>query len=258
MDNNYDLIIIGGGPAGMMAGVYALRSGLKTLLIEKEAHGGQVTNSYEIKNYLGFADVTGLELSEKMREQVTLLGIVNLYDDVIGAELNGEIKIIKTKYSGDFTATAVIYALGAYPRELGLEKEKELRGKGVSYCAICDGGFFKDKTVAVVGGGNTAFEEIAYLSKIAKKVYLISRRDGYRAQETLIDTAKKIAKETGKIEFIVNAKVTKLKGNNMLEGVEISDCNTGEVTPLDIDGLFVAIGRIPASEMIKGEIEQEK
>ena len=193
--NLFDVVIIGGGPAGMSAAVYALRAGMKTALIEAEAHGGQIVNTYEIKNYVGFDEISGADLSNRMRKQIEDLGIANIYDKVTAVRLESDIKEIDTAYSGTFFAKSIILTMGAAARKLGIEREKELSGAGVSYCAICDGAFFKDKIVAVVGGGNTAMEDVAYLNKVAKKVYLINRSEHYRADKILLNTVIKLTKE---------------------------------------------------------------
>ena len=251
----YDMIIIGGGAAGMTAGIYALRAGLKTLLIECEAHGGQMVNTYEIKNYTGFEDISGVELSNRMHEQVNKLGIENLYDMVTDLKLENEIKEVVTAYSGTFYARTIILSMGARARKLGLENENELSGAGVSYCAICDGAFFKDKVVAVVGGGNTAIEDLIYLSKVGKKVYLIHRNENFRADKILIDSVEHLLKQNNsKIELILNTTVTKLYGEPMLNKIEISNVITNEKKDLDLEGLFVAIGRIPNTALVKNKV----
>jgi thioredoxin reductase (NADPH) len=252
----YDIVIIGGGPAGMTAAIYALRAGMKTLLIEGAAHGGQIVNTYEIKNYTGFEEINGADLANKMREQVDKLGVDNVYDMVTNLNLEDEIKQIETQYSGTFYAKSIILTMGAAARKLGLDREEQLSGAGVSYCAICDGAFFKDKTVAVVGGGNTAIEDLIYLNKVAKKVYLIHRRETFRADKILLDAVESILeKPDTKTELILNSGVTKLLGDTMLNGVEVSNFKTKEVKTLSLDGLFVAIGRIPSTGIIRGKIE---
>ena len=255
----FDVIIIGGGPAGMTAAVYALRAGMSVALLEGEAHGGQIVNTYEIKNYAGFNEINGAELANRMKEQIESLGITNIYDSAVELDLESEIKRVETNYSGTLYAKSIILTMGAAARKLGVERESDLSGAGVSYCAICDGAFFKDKVVAVVGGGNTAIEDLVYLSKVAKKVYLIHRRDVFRADKILMDSVDYlVSQENSKVELILNSQVTKLYGDFMLTGVDITNVKTGEVKKLDLDGLFVAVGRIPSSGIVKGKVELDE
>ena len=249
----YDVIIIGGGPAGMSAAVYALRAGMKTALIERGAYGGQIVNTYEIRNYPGFEDINGADLANKMHQQIEKLGITNVYDVVTEMDLKSDIKTINTRYSGSFKTKTVILSMGAAARKLGVEGEEKLIGAGISYCAICDGAFFKDKTVAVVGGGNTAMEDIMYLNSIAKKVYVINRSDKFRAQQILVSAMQKaVAQENGKIEVILNSQVTKLNGKFALQSIEVTNSIDGTKREIELDGLFIAIGRKPSTELLKG------
>jgi|AntRauTorcE11897_2_1112592.scaffolds.fasta_scaffold00001_367 thioredoxin reductase (NADPH) len=258
-ENLYDVLIVGAGPAGMNAAVYALRAGMKTAIIEEGANGGQIINTYEVKNYLGFSDINGAQLAEKMRKQIEELGVKNVYDKVVKVELKDEIKTIHTNYSGTFYAKSVILTMGAAARKLGVEGEDELSGAGVSYCAICDGAFFKDRTVAVVGGGNTAMEDMIYLNKVAKKVYLINRSERFRADKILLDSVKKLSKKKdSKIEIIKNSGVTDFIARPMLKAVELTNFVTNEKTKLEIDGLFVAIGRIPNTKIVKDILELDE
>jgi|LGVF01.2.fsa_nt_gb thioredoxin reductase (NADPH) len=251
----YDVVIIGGGPAGLSAAVYALRAGLKTAIIEKEAYGGQIVNTYEIKNYPGFEDINGVELANKMQMQATNLGIISIFDTVIKLELEGDVKKIETTYSGKIQAKTVILAMGAGARKIGLPREKELTGMGVSYCAICDGAFFRDKNVAVIGGGNTAMEDIMYLNKVAKKIYLINRTRNFRAQEILVKAMNQIVEEpNSKIKVMLDTTVTSLVGNPMLEGAIIKNTASDTSSEIKIDGLFIAIGRKPSTAIIKDVI----
>ena len=178
----YDVIIIGGGPAGLTAALYAARAGKKTLIVENYAIGGQASLTQEIENYSGIKKISGFELTENMRSQAEGFGAEFIYDNIVEISLKGQVKNIKTEYSGEFNSYNIILAMGAKARRLGLEREKQLIGNGVSYCATCDGNFFKDKTVAIVGGGDTALTDAIYLEKLAKKIYIIHRRDEYRAQ----------------------------------------------------------------------------
>lgn len=249
----YDLIIVGGGPCGLSASLYAGRSNMKTLLIEEFACGGQILNTYEIKNYPGFENISGPELAQKMENQAKNLGVEIIYGRVIDFDLDNEIKAVKTK-NNQYFAKAIILSLGASPRKLGLENEKELTGRGVSYCAICDGGFFKNKTVAVVGGGNSAMEDAPYLTNLASKTYLINRTAKYRAMAQLVDNVKNLESQ-GKIEVLENTIVTKLVGKNKLETIEVKNVLTNKTETISVDGLFIEIGRVPNTEMLKGKLE---
>lgn len=249
----YDTIIVGGGPCGLTASIYAGRSGVDTLLIEEFACGGQILNTYEIKNYPGFENVAGPDLASKMESQAKKLGVQVKYERVIGFEFDKDIKVIKTQKNKYFAKT-VILSLGAGPKKLGLENEEKFAGRGVSYCAICDGGFFKDKVVAVVGGGNSAMEDAPYLTNIAKKTYLINRSQKFRAMQSLVDRVQSLSNQ-GKIEILENSVVTKLNGENKLTSIEIKNILTNQVKTVEVDGLFVEIGRNPNTEILKGLVE---
>ncbi|WP_457560722.1 thioredoxin-disulfide reductase [Caminibacter sp.] len=245
----YDVIIIGGGPAGLSAGIYASRLGAKTLLLEKLTPGGQITLSSEIENYPGVCEVkSGLELMQCWPEQAKRFGCEILSEEVKELRVeNGEWRV-KTS-SNEYKAKAVIVATGSTPKRAGFEGEEKYIGKGVSYCAVCDGFFYKDKVVAVIGGGDTALEEALYLSKIAKKVYLIHRRDKFRAAPV---TQKKVI-ETENIEIIFNATVKNVFGNQFVEGI-ILNLN-GEEKELKVDGVFVFVGMKVNNELVKDLVE---
>ena len=251
----FDLIIVGGGPAGLTASIYALRAGLKTLMIERLMPGGQVAQTSKIENYPGYESIDGIELSMKMHAQAEKLGLEIEYADVLEYQLDGEIKTIKT-YNNTFQAKAVILSLGASAKQLNVENEKKFIGRGVSYCAHCDGSFFKDKTVAIVGGGNTSLEDCIYLSGIAKKVYLIHRRDSFRGDNANIMAFEKASnKENSNIQKVLNSVVVQLLGENKLEAIVCQNKITNETTKIDIDGLFVAIGRKPDTDLLKGIVD---
>lgn len=252
----YDLIIIGAGPCGLTASVYAGRSNMKALLIEEFACGGQILNTYEIKNYPGFDNISGPELAQKMENQAQKLGVEIKYEKVLDFDFKSDIKVVKTK-NNQYFAKTIILSLGASPRKLGLEKEMELTGKGISYCAVCDGGFFKNKTVAVVGGGNSAMEDAPYLTNLASKTYLINRTTKYRAMASLVDNVKALENQD-KIEILENTVVTKLIGENKLEAIEVKNVLTNKTKMIFIDGLFVEIGRVPNTEMLKGKLELDE
>ena len=251
--NIYDLIIVGGGPCGLTASVYAGRSGMKTLLLEEYACGGQILNTYEVKNYPGFESISGPELAGKIQTQAQNLNVEIKYEKVVDFDFTQKIKAIKTQ-KNEFFAKTVILSLGASPRKLGIDREQELTGKGVSYCAICDGGFFKGKNVAIVGGGNSAMEDAPYLTNLAKKTYLINRSQRYRAQATLLNNVKALQKQN-KIAIMEDSIVTKLFGENKLEAIMVKNVITGNETKIDLDGLFIEIGRVPNTDMLKEKIE---
>ena len=243
----YDVIILGAGPAGLTAGIYAARGGLNAVIVESKAVGGQAALTAEIENYPGFESVSGFELVSLIQAQCERLGVAFVYDNPVNVSLDGNIKSLETAYSGVLEARAVIIATGAMPRTLGLPRESALLGGGVSYCATCDGAFFKGKAVAVVGGGNTAAEDALYLEKFASSVTLIHRRDALRADAIL---AKRIAESTVKVAW--DSVVTQLNGENKLSSVTLKNVKTGELSDLPVSGLFVAVGQTPATEGLKG------
>lgn len=243
----YDVIILGAGPAGLTAGIYAARGGLNAVIVESKAVGGQAALTAEIENYPGFESVSGFELVSLIQAQCERLGVAFVYDNPVNVSLDGNIKSVETAYSGVLEARAVILATGAMPRTLGLPRESALMGGGVSYCATCDGAFFKGKAVAVVGGGNTAAEDALYLEKFASSVTLIHRRDALRADAIL---AKRIAESTVKVAW--DSVVTQLNGENKLSSVTLKNVKTGELSDLPVSGLFVAVGQTPATEGLKG------
>ena len=243
----YDVIILGAGPAGLTAGIYAARGGLNAVIVESKAVGGQAALTAEIENYPGFESVSGFELVSLIQAQCERLGVAFVYDNPVNVSLDGNIKSVETAYSGVLEARAVIIATGAMPRTLGLPRESALMGGGVSYCATCDGAFFKGKAVAVVGGGNTAAEDALYLEKFASSVTLIHRRDALRADAIL---ANRIAESTVKVAW--DSVVTQLNGENKLSSVTLKNVKTGELSDLPVSGLFVAVGQTPATEGLKG------
>ena len=257
MENNiYDLIIVGGGPCGLSASIYAGRSNMKTLLIEEFACGGQILNTYEIKNYPGFENISGPELASKMEQQANNLGVELKYEKVLDFDFANELKVIKTA-KNEYFAKTIILSLGASPKKLGLARESELTGRGVSYCAICDGGFFKGKTVAVVGGGNSAMEDAPYLTNLANKTYLINRSEKFRAMQSLVDNMQTLRTQ-GKIELLQNSVVTRLNGEKKLESIDVKNALTGEEQTLAVDGLFIEIGREPNTAVLKGKIQLDE
>ena len=245
----YDIIIIGGGPAGLTASIYALHAKKSVLLIERYAPGGQVAQTGKIENYPGFKSIDGLELSNLMFEQASDLGLETIYTDVIKYDLLGKVKKVET-YDGTFECKAVVLALGAVARQLDVENEKKFIGKGISYCATCDGNFFKDKNVAVVGGGNTSFEDCLYLADIVNKIYLIHRRDEFRGDKHTLLKLKEFEK-VGKIEFVLNSVVKALNGEDKLISVVVENKIDKTLREIFVDGLFVAIGRRPDTSLIQ-------
>ena len=217
----HDVIIIGGGPCGIMAGIYAKRSGLNPLIIEKGNIGGQVINTYEIKNFPTYTNISGADFCAKLYEQADFNGIEIEYTDVVSVDFSQKTKVIKTP-SQTYFANAVIICSGTKPRSLGLAGEQELIGRGISYCALCDGNFFKNKTVAVIGGGDSAMEDAIYLGGICKKVYVINRSNNFRAQPILTQSLNDFAQKNGNIQIIKNSTVSKLySSNNLLCGIDI-------------------------------------
>ncbi len=243
----YDLAILGAGPAGMTAGIYAARGGLNVVIIENQAPGGQAALTSEIENYPGFKSISGFDLASILVAQCEALGVHFVYDNPTNMQLEGEIKKITTAYSGCIDARAVIIATGASPRPLGLERESTLLGAGVSYCATCDGAFFRGKPVVVVGGGNTAVEDALYLERFASKVYLIHRRDELRADKILADRIK-----TSHSHIVWDSVVTSLNGSPKLSSITVKNVKTGKTTDIETDACFIATGRKPSSEGITG------
>lgn len=245
----YDVIIIGGGPAGLTAGLYVSRAGKKAMIIENYAIGGQASLTHEIVNYPGIKSSSGFDLTLTMQEQAQSFGAEFVYDNIIKFDLEKEIKEITTEYSGVLQAKNVILAMGAKARALGIEREKELIGKGVSYCATCDGNFFKGKVVAVVGGGDTALTDTLYLNELASKVYIIHRRDQYRGSQSLIDKVKESS-----IEELLDSQIIKLTGAP-LESIQVKHNKTQEIKEIEVQGLFVAVGNAPQTELIKDVLD---
>ena len=251
MKQIHDVIIIGGGPAGYTAALYCVRAGLNTLLLEKLSAGGQMALTTQIDNYPGFEEgIDGFTLGEKMQLQAEHFGAVTELAEVLSLELKESIKTIETS-EGTFYGKTVILAMGANPKELGLSNESGLIGRGVGYCAACDGMFYKGKTVAIVGGGNTAAADALVLSRICEKVILIHRRDTLRATKIYHDTLFR----TENIEFCWNSTVTELLADKKLTGIKVQNVNTKEETQMDVDGVFVSIGQKPASELVAGQVE---
>ncbi len=252
MDTNrvYDMLIVGGGPGGYTAALYAARAGLDTLVLEKLSPGGQIALTHQVDNYPGFDEgIDGFDLGMKMQAQAERFGAKTAFAEVYNLELEGEIKTLETS-EGVFRGRTVVIATGANPRELGIEKEAQLVGRGVAYCAACDGMFYRGKTVAVVGGGNSAAADALLLSRVAKKVILVHRRDTLRA--TKIYHQSLLEKEN--VEFYWNSQVEELIHGDKLQAIRLHNTQTGEQTLVECEGLFVSIGRKPATELVKGKL----
>jgi thioredoxin reductase (NADPH) len=244
---SWDLIIIGGGAAGLAAGIYAARSGLETLVLEEKMAGGTTADAPLVENYPGFQSISGMELAQKMVAQCKGTGvIIREFEKVLSLDLNGEKKIVKTNRTVLETETVII-ASGSHYREIGVPGEKEFLGKGVSYCGICDGPLFKGKRVLVVGGGNSALITALYIAGLASEVKVAHRRDAFRAEEALV----KALKEKANIEILWNSEVKEIKGEKLVNKVTIFNRNTGETKELLVDGVFVQVGETPNSQLAK-------
>ena len=252
-EKQYDVVIIGGGPGGYSAALYCARSGMSVLVLEKLSPGGQMATTGQVDNYPGFEDgIDGFELGEKMKKGADRFGAETAFDEVISVELQSEPKKITTP-GGELLAKTVVIATGASPRELGLPEEKKLRGRGVAYCAVCDGMRYKDKTVVVSGGGNSAAEDALFLYKICKKVYLVHRRDALRASMVYQNALK-----DSPVEFLWNSRIEEILHEKKVTGVRLTDVKTGEEIVVSCDGVFVAIGRVPDTAVFEGQVERNE
>lgn len=254
MERVYDMIVIGGGPAGYTAALYAARAGLDTIVLEKLSAGGQMALTMQIDNYPGFEEgVDGFTLGEKMQAGAERFGVKTELAEVLWAELDGEVKKLVTD-QGDFFGKTVVISTGANPRQLGVEKEQLLVGRGVNYCAACDGMFYKDKVVVVVGGGNSAVADAMILSRIAEKVMIVHRRDTLRATKVYHDALDKAEN----VELVWDSVVSELLHEEKLTGLKIKNVKTGEESVLDCDGVFISVGRAPVTELFKDVLEMDK
>jgi len=250
MSSDYDVIIIGGGPAGLSAGLYTSRAGLKTLLIEKGIMGGQITSAEMVENYPGFPDgISGFDLSDNMYRQASRFGIGIVSCEVTGVDLGERNKVIKTG-EGDYTARAVIIAGGAELQRLGVPGEEFLTGKGVSYCATCDGAFFRDKAMAVIGGGDSAVEEAILLTRFASKVIIIHRRDQLRASKI----AQQRAFANEKIEFVWDTVVEGIIGDERVTGLNVRNVKTNEISTIEVSAAFIYVGQKPNTGYLNGTV----
>lgn len=239
---NYDVLIIGGGPSGLTAGIYAVRAGLSVAIVEKQFAGGQIANTESVENYPALLNVSGFELATKMLEHAEKLGVKIIYDNVVNCKFDNNGKLVELESGNEINAKTVILCAGATPRKLGLQNEDKFVGRGISYCATCDGAFYKDKIVAVVGGGNTAVSDCLYLAKFAKQVHLIHRRDKLRASKA--DTEKLI---NSGVNIIYNSVVSEIVGDNKISHIKLQNVENKEINEIQVDGVFVAIGQIPSN-----------
>lgn len=254
MSEIYDLAILGAGPAGISAAIYAARARLNTLWIERKfAQGGQIVDTYEVDNYPGLPGINGMDLGEKMAAHAEKLGLSPLRENVVSVEDEDGIKVIRTK-KNEYRARAVILAFGAAHRTLGIPGEESLSGMGVSYCATCDGAFFRDRTVAVIGGGNVAAEDAILLSRTCKKVYVIHRRDQMRADQILQE--KLFACEN--VEMIWDTVPVSIEGEEMVSGIKFQNKKTGEERELPLDGVFIAVGIVPNTELFRNLVKLDE
>ncbi len=250
----HDVIIIGGGPAGLTAGMYCARARLDVVLVEKLAPGGQVLTTDRVENYPGFPEgISGFELMDRMKSQAERFGLAVRAEEVTGLEAGGTGKLVKTN-QGELETRAVILASGATWKRLGIEGEEKLMGRGVSFCATCDGPFYRDQEVAVVGGGDTAVEEALFLTRFAGRIYHVHRRDELRAVKVLQERAF----AESKIEFIWDTVPVRVLGEDGVEGIELRNVKTGETSRKAVQGVFVFIGTVPNSDMVKGLVDQDE
>lgn len=248
-----DIIVIGAGPAGLTSAIYAMRAGLSVTVFEKSIYGGQVASTSEVENYPAVQKISGVEFSNNIYNQAVAQGVDIQFDEVEEINLQGKIKVVKTS-SGEHKAKAVILANGVERRKLGCDGEEKFTGRGVSYCATCDGAFFKDKEVAIVGGGNTALEDALFLANNCTKVYLIHRRDSFRGEEVL----EKSVKARKNIEILYSHGVEKIEGEKTVSKIEVKNLKTEEKRTIDVSGIFIAIGLKPNNKMFENVLDLDE
>ena len=252
-EKNYDIVIVGGGPGGITAGLYGARANRKVVMIEKYMPGGQIANTEEVEDYPGFDRISGAELAMKMSEHAQKFGLEVVSDEVLEVYTDGADRKVSTASGDLYRARAVILATGGSPNKLNVPGEEEFSGKGVSYCAICDGAFFKDEIIAVVGGGDAAVEEAIFLTKFGKKVIVIHRRDKLRAQKIIQERAFK----NPKIEFIWDSVVEAINGDDKVRSLIVKNVKTGEKSTLEVGAVFVFIGFVPNSNIVREPLKKD-
>lgn len=249
----YDIIVVGAGPAGLTAAIYARRASKSVLVLEAKTWGGQIINTPDIENYPVVAHISGVDFANDLYRQAIGLGAELRLEKVVSVQVQGKSKLVRTA-KAEYEAGAVILATGSENRKLGIDREQELTGRGVSYCATCDGNFFRKRDVAVVGGGNTALEDALYLAELVNKVYLIHRRDSFRGEAASLERLR----EKDNVEFVCNATVTALLGDKRLTGIDVTDKLSGAVRSIELSALFVAVGRIPENESFRALIDLDE
>ncbi len=252
-EKNYDVVIVGAGPGGLSSAIYTARAKLKTLVLEKAIEGGQINLTNMVEDYPGFVSISGEELADKFVEHAREFGVSFANEEAMEMDLSGDVKKIKTDFGNEYTAKVVIMDTGSNPRKLGVPGEDEFANHGVSYCAVCDGSFFKDKPVVVIGGGDSAIEEGIYLSKISSKVSVIHRRDKLRAQKIVQERAFKIPN----MNFFWNSVVTEIGGGNSVEYVLLKDVKSGKITKHSTSGAFIYVGLVPNSKLVENAVETD-
>ena len=254
MDEIYDLVIVGGGPAGLTAAIYAQRARLKNIVLEQNYMcGGQIINTYEVDNYPGLPGINGFDLSEKFKKHADQLEAKFAEVEVTGVTMDGKIKVIHTS-EGDYKTKALLIASGCHHKKLGIEGEEELAGMGVSYCATCDGAFFRERTTVVVGGGDVAAEDAIFLARLCKKVYLVHRRDELRAAKSLQEKLM----ELPNVEIVWDSVVTQITGKDCVESIQVQNVKTKEEKKLEVDGIFIAVGIEPEVKSFDGLVAQDE
>ncbi len=252
-EKEYDIVIVGGGPGGLTAGLYGSRANMKTVLIEKYMPGGQIANTEEVEDYPGFEHISGSELAMKMTEHAKKFGLEIVSDEVTEVYCDGDDRIVTTASGDIYRAKAVILSTGGSPNKLNVPGEQEFTGKGVSYCAICDGNFFKDQVIAMAGGGDAAVEEAMYLTKFGSKVIIIHRRDQLRAQKVIQDRAFR----NPKLEFIWDTIIETVNGDDKVKSLGLKNVKTGEKSILDVGAIFVFIGFVPNSNIVRETLDKD-
>ena len=252
-DHIYDLIIVGGGPGGISAAIYAARANLDILVLEKTYAGGQIASTDKMENYLGFKSISGMEFGERLEEHLQSAGVEITFEEVVEMNLKGVLKKITTTET-TYRSRTVILAMGAQPRMLGVPGEAELRGRGVSYCATCDGAFFRDRDVAVIGGGDTACDEAMYLVGLCSKVYLVHRRDKLRARGVIAEKVK----NHPKIEIVWDSTVEEITAENVVTGINVKNKITGDISHIPISGLFIAVGIVPQTQLVREQFDMSE